>query len=240
MTIDANQPNSNAFTPSPTSGVGNPAAKSGGATTPGLADNFQTFLTLLTTQLKNQSPLDPLNVNQFTQQLVQFAQVEQQLKGNNLLATLLNTEKAVQSTQALAFVGTTAIVEGSTARLDKSSAVWTMSAPKSVSAVVSITNTAGQTVYSRNLALNAGEHKFVWDGKSNDGKRWPDGIYNMTVTAKDGSGQNVAISTETQGTVDSVDLSASPALISIAGQSYTVDKIKRVVRPSSADASSSF
>jgi len=40
-----------------------------------LADNFQTFLTLLTTQLKNQNPLDPLDTNQFTQQLVQFAQV---------------------------------------------------------------------------------------------------------------------------------------------------------------------
>ena len=49
---------------------------------PGIADNFQTFLTLLTTQLQNQNPLDPLDTNQFTQQLVQFAGVEQQLKSN--------------------------------------------------------------------------------------------------------------------------------------------------------------
>jgi flagellar basal-body rod modification protein FlgD len=186
MAIDATPPNSIVATPSSTSGVGNSAAKSGGTATPGLADNFQTFLSLLTIQLKNQNPLDPLNINQFTQQLVQFAQVEQQLKGNNLLATLLNTQKAVQSRQALAFVGTTAVVEGSTATLGKSSAVWTMGAPKGVSAVVSITNTAGQTVYSGNLALNASENKFVRDGKSNDGRRRPDGIYNMTVTAKDG------------------------------------------------------
>src|SRR4030081_535001 len=70
-----------------------------------LAGNFQTFLTLLTTQLKNQNPLDPLDTNQFTSQLVQFAQVEQQLKQNDQLATLVSIEKSAQSTTALAFVG---------------------------------------------------------------------------------------------------------------------------------------
>ena len=59
------------------------------STATSIADNFQTFLTLLTTQLKNQNPLDPLDTNQFTQQLVQFAQVEQQLKPNDQLATLV-------------------------------------------------------------------------------------------------------------------------------------------------------
>src|SRR6266550_5414117 len=68
-----------------------------------IAGNFQTFLTLLTTQLKNQNPLDPLDTNQFTQQLVQFAQVEQQLRGNEQLATLVSIEKGAQSTTALAF-----------------------------------------------------------------------------------------------------------------------------------------
>ena len=52
----------------------------------------------------------------------------------------------------------------------------------------------------------------------------------MTVTAKDSNGKDVAISTEVQGTVDSVDLTASPALLSIGGKNYTVDQIKRVVK----------
>ncbi|HTO66152.1 MAG TPA: flagellar hook capping FlgD N-terminal domain-containing protein, partial [Bradyrhizobium sp.] len=55
-----------------------------------LAGNFQTFLTLLTTQLQNQNPLDPLDTNQFTQQLVQFASVEQQLKTNDELSSLVS------------------------------------------------------------------------------------------------------------------------------------------------------
>src|ERR1700704_2121048 len=77
-----------------------------------IAGNFQTFLTLLTTQLKNQNPLEPLDTNQFTQQLVQFAQVQQQLKQNDQLATLVAIEKAAQSTSALAFVGSTLTADG--------------------------------------------------------------------------------------------------------------------------------
>src|SRR6185295_19384822 len=82
-----------------------------------IASNFQTFLTLLTTQLKNQNPMDPLDTNQFTQQLVQFAQVEQQIKQNDQLATLVALEKTAQSTTALAFVGQTVTVDGKTAAL---------------------------------------------------------------------------------------------------------------------------
>ncbi|MGY4482257.1 flagellar hook assembly protein FlgD [Bradyrhizobium sp. LM3.2] len=70
-----------------------------------LAGNFQTFLTLLTTQLQNQNPLDPLDTNQFTQQLVQFAGVEQQLKTNDSLSQLVTLQQTTQATQALGFVG---------------------------------------------------------------------------------------------------------------------------------------
>ncbi|MGB7659645.1 MAG: flagellar hook capping FlgD N-terminal domain-containing protein [Pseudolabrys sp.] len=81
-----------------------------------IASNFTMFLQLLTTQLKNQNPLDPLDTNQFTQQLVQFAQVEQQMKSNDLLSGLL-LEKSSEATAALAYVGSTVVVDGSTARL---------------------------------------------------------------------------------------------------------------------------
>src|SRR5438105_8943676 len=108
-----------------------------------LADNFQTFLTLLTTQLKNQNPLDPLDTNQFTQQLVQFAQVEQQLKSNDQLATLVSLQQTAQTTQALNFVGATAVVDGSTTALAHGSARWTINAPKPVTANVIVRNATG-------------------------------------------------------------------------------------------------
>src|SRR5215204_7359614 len=97
--------------------------------TTGIADNFQTFLTLLTTQLQHQNPLDPLDTNQFTQQLVQFAGVEQQLKSNEQLKALVEIEKSAQATQALIYVGHTVAVDGSSANFD-GSATWNLVADK--------------------------------------------------------------------------------------------------------------
>src|SRR3977135_4212362 len=87
-----------ATTPPSTSSSSGSSDSTTGAT---LAGNFQTFLTLLTTQLKNQNPLDPLDTHQFTQQLVQFAGVEQQLRQNEQLSTLVSLEKTGQATTAL-------------------------------------------------------------------------------------------------------------------------------------------
>src|SRR5881628_1602464 len=89
-----------------------------------LAGNFNTFLTLLTTQLKNQNPLDPLDTNQFTQQLVQFAGVEQQMKMNTQMTSLISIEQAAQSTAAMAYLGATATVDGSTTKLAGGKATW--------------------------------------------------------------------------------------------------------------------
>src|SRR5437660_11009547 len=91
-----------------------------------IAGNFQSFLTLLTTQLQNQNPLDPLDTNQFTQQLVQFAGVEQQLKTNDQLTSLVSLQQTAQSTQALGFVGKTAVVDGATTKLTNSAATWNL------------------------------------------------------------------------------------------------------------------
>src|SRR2546427_9233524 len=103
---------------SPATIAGNTA--SGAASVVGadtIQQNFNSFLQLLTTQLKNQNPLDPLDTNQFTQQLVSFAQVEQQLKANEQLTALVALQQTAQTTQALTFVGTTVSVDGATARL---------------------------------------------------------------------------------------------------------------------------
>ncbi|MBR1224189.1 MULTISPECIES: flagellar hook assembly protein FlgD [unclassified Bradyrhizobium] len=229
MAVDATMPTT--IVSAPATGSSSSSSSTSSTATTGIADNFQTFLTLLTTQLQNQNPLDPLDTNQFTQQLVQFAGVEQQLKSNEQLKSLLEIEKSAQATQALVYVGNTVAVDGSKAAFDKS-ATWNFQSDKDTSATITITNSAGQTAYSGNYALKQGGSSFVWDGKGNDGVQWPAGTYTLTATGKDSSGNNVAISTEVQGVVDSVDLSASPPLLSIGGQSYTTDKIKRVVRPS--------
>jgi flagellar basal-body rod modification protein FlgD len=226
MAVDATMPTPVVSAPGTGTATGNKTASD---KTTGIADNFQTFLTLLTTQLQNQNPLDPLDTNQFTQQLVQFAGIEQQLKSNEQLKSLVEIEKGAQATQALVYVGNTVAIDGSKAQFDKS-ATWNFNSEQDTTAKITITNSAGQTAYSGNFNLKKGGSSFVWDGKGNDGVQWPPGTYTLTATGKDSKGNNVAISTEVQGVVDSVDLTSSPPLLSIGGQSYTTDKIKRVMR----------
>jgi flagellar basal-body rod modification protein FlgD len=196
-----------------------------------LADNFDAFLQLLTTQLKNQNPLDPLDTNQFTQQLVQFAQVEQQIKQNQQLETLISIEKTAQATTALAFVGATVAVDGETTALTNGQATWAFNVPKPASASLTIKNASGQTVYSGSFTMQAGAQSFQWDGRDNNGVQWPDGNYTISIVAKDASGQTVSIASEIEGVVDSVDLTKNPPVLSIGGQAFTLDKVKRVVRP---------
>jgi flagellar basal-body rod modification protein FlgD len=195
-----------------------------------IAGNFQSFLTLLTTQLQNQNPLDPLDTNQFTQQLVEFAGVQQQLNTNDSLATLVSLQQTAQSTQALGFVGQTAIVNGSTAALTDSQATWELSVPTNSTANISITNSAGSTVYSGSYAMTAGNSQaFVWNGLGNDGTQYPDGSYTLTATAVDGSKNPVAVTTQVEGQVTSIDLTKSPPLLTINGQTYTVNQIQSIV-----------
>lgn len=194
-----------------------------------IANNFQTFLTLLTTQLKNQNPLDPLDTNQFTQQLVQFSQVEQQMKANDQLTQLVSLEKTAQTTAALAYVGATVAIDGSTAKLANGSAEWTFSSTKPASATFTIKAANGETAYSGSFAINTGTQAFSWDGRGNNGTLWPDGDYTMTVSAVDSSGQSTAVTTEVQGQVQSVDVSTTPPVLTIGGQTYSFDKIKRII-----------
>ncbi len=215
-------------TPLPASSSSSSLSSTSGAT---LAGNFQSFLTLLTTQLKNQNPLDPLDTNQFTQQLVQFAGVEQQLKTNDSLSTLVSLQQTAQSTQALGFVGKTAVVDGSTAALKNSAATWELSVPTNSNVNISITSSTGQTVFTGNYSVSAGSNQpFSWNGKGNDGTQWPDGQYKLTATAADSAGNSVGVTTQIQGVVSSVDLTKSPPLLSINGQTYTVSQIKSIAQ----------
>ena len=196
-----------------------------------IAGNFQSFLTLLTTQLQNQNPLDPLDTNQFTQQLVEFAGVQQQLNTNDSLATLVSLQQTAQSTQALGFVGKTAVVNGSTAALaTNGTATWELSVPSASNVNVTIASSTGQTVFTGTFSVAAGNNQpFTWDGKGNDGTLWPDGNYTMTATAKDSSNNSVAVTTQVQGVVTSVDLTQSPPLLTIDGKTFTVSQIQSIV-----------
>src|SRR6478736_5474552 len=118
-----------ATVPPITTGTGT-SAVSGALDNVEIASNFTTFLQLLTTQLKNQNPLDPLDTNQFTQQLVQFAQVEQQMKSNDQLGTLASLQQSAQATAALSYVGSTVVLDGSSTQMTNHAAAWNLNVSK--------------------------------------------------------------------------------------------------------------
>jgi flagellar basal-body rod modification protein FlgD len=218
---------------------GSSAAASSALASQQIAGNFQSFLTLLTTQLQNQNPLDPLDTNQFTQQLVEFAGVQQQLNTNDSLATLVSLQQATQSTEALSYVGKTATVSGSTATMTNSEAVWGVSIPTASTMAVSIASSTGQTVFTGTYNVSAGNNQpFEWNGQGNDGTQYPDGNYTMTATAKDSAGNTVAVATAVGGEVTSVDLTKTPPLLTIGGQTYTMSQIQSIIAPSSSTSSS--
>lgn len=195
-----------------------------------IAGNFQSFLQLLTTQLENQDPLSPLDTNQFTQQLVEFAGVQQQINTNDSLSTLVSLQQTAQSSQALQFVGKTAVVKGNTATMTSSEATWTLDIPTASNVTINIANSSGQTVYTSTAAVAAGNNQvFNWNGLGSDGTQNPDGNYTLTATAKDSNGNTVAVTTSVAGVVSSVDLTQSPPLLSIGSQTFTVNQVESII-----------
>ncbi len=208
------------------------AASTGKTATKGIAENFDSFLMLLTTQLKNQSPLDPLDTNQFTQQLVQFASVEQQLKSNATLSALLTTVKASTTSNAASFIGMQVTADGATTRLANGSARWVLNPARNASqAAITIRDKNGGVVATRTSALTAGAQTFTWDGKTSTGTTAPDGDYTITVAALDSSGQGVPVKTEISGRVDAVDMTGDTPQLVIGSVRVPLGSVKTLGLP---------
>ena len=208
------------------------AAATGKTPSKGIAQNFDAFLLLLTTQLKNQSPLDPLDTNQFTQQLVQFASVEQQLKQNETLSALLAATKASATSNAAGFIGMQVTADGATSRLSGGSAKWVLNAARNASqAVLTIRDKSGGVVATRTTALTAGAQSFAWDGKTSTGAAAPEGDYTLTVTALDAAGQGVSVKTEIAGRVDAVDMTGDAPQLVVGSTRVPMSSVKTLGLP---------
>jgi flagellar basal-body rod modification protein FlgD len=197
-----------------------------------IAQNFDTFLLLLTTQLKNQNPLDPLDTNQFTQQLVQFAGVEQQIRSNESLEALVKMQQSQQTSVALSYVGKTVTADGTVSTLKSGVATWYVTAPRTASATVAILDAKGNTVFTQDTTIEAGTFAFNWDGRTSTGATAPEGAYTIQINAKDSAGQSVTVSTQFSGVVDAVDLSGAEPLVMVGTALLSLDKIKSVQQAS--------
>ena len=218
------------------------AATAAGTTgTQQIAGNFNEFLQLLTTQLQNQDPLSPLDTNQFTQQLVEFASVQQQIDMNTNMQTLISLQQTTAATQALQLVGSNVTLTGNTANLSNATsnpASWTLNASAPGTAAITITNSSGQTAFTGTTTLNAGTQSYSWNGLGNNKVKWPDGSYTIAVTGTGASGQAITVTSQVQGTVSAVNMSQTPPTLTVNGQGYPISSIQSVGSTSSGITSS--
>ncbi len=168
------------------------------AATNQLSADMNTFLTLLTTQLKYQDPLDPMDTAEFTNQLVQYSSVEQSIQTNAKLDSLLAINVSNLGAQAVSYIGKTVQVLGDVMPLENGKAKATYTLDKNVqSAVVAVKDMNGKVVYSEQAKVTSGTHEFTWDGKDSYGQQLEDGAYQVVVTTNAKSGETAANVTTT-------------------------------------------
>ncbi len=196
-----------------------------------LATNKETFLQLLTTQLKNQDPLSPTDTTQMTQQITQMTGVEQQLVTNDLLAALVGMNTGTGLSEGVAMIGKqiTAISDTSTLKNGTATFSWTQPSA-SASLKVEIKNPAGKVV--RTLTPDdqkSGDHTITWDGKDDSGAQLPDGgVYGIVVTAKTGDGKEIKatnIKGRAEGVVTAVDNATGQPMVVVDGKTIPVDNV---------------
>ncbi len=173
-----------------------------------LVSNFETFLSLLTAQLKNQDPLSPLDSNEFTAQLTQMTGVEQQLLTNDLLTSLLEAQQGGGLTGATSYIGKDATAAWSATRLEDGEARWSYELAASAGSVeLQVLDASGKVVWTGPAPERGeGTHDFVWDGKTSAGGQLSDGgVYTLKVVAKNGTAE-VESQVLTRGRVTGVEL----------------------------------
>ena len=169
-----------------------------------LSGNFQDFLQMLMTQLQNQDPTSPLDTNQFTQELVEFSGVEQQINTNASLSQLISLNQASEVIQGSALAGKTVSVNSPSMPLQDGSGSLSFTAPAAENVLINITNSTSQTVRSAIVSATAGQNTWTWNGQSNSGTEMPDGAYNVSITAVGTNAAMTSVPFTVSGTVTGV------------------------------------
>ena len=188
-----------------------------------LSGNFDTFLRLLTTQLQHQDPLEPMDATKFTDQLVSYSQVEQQINTNANLASLIALTKSSIGANAITYLGKNVLTTGPQSALENGAAKWRYALGSDANTLqLTIKDSSGHTVRTMTGDKTVGIHEFTWDGKNDGGIDQPAGTYTLTVTAKQQDGTAVSSSVGGIGLISEIDMSGAEPLLTIGDRSVTL------------------
>jgi flagellar basal-body rod modification protein FlgD len=192
-----------------------------------LSADLNTFLRLLTTQLRNQDPTQPMDANQLTNQLVQFSTVEQQMNTNQTLQSLLSLQQAGQLGQAAALVGRRVAVETDRLPLQAGRAELNLPAAGAArSARIEIRDTTGNLVRSQDVPLGTAAGAWRWDGKDQRGQSRADGSYRVTVTGRGSDGASVPIGFTVTGEVTGATRDHGTVMLRMGALSVGYDRLR--------------
>ncbi len=138
--------------------------------------DFESFLQLLTAQMRNQDPLSPIDSTQFVEQLASFSTVEQQIQTNSLLEDMVAGMTASDLSNASQWVGRTVEAASPTARFDGSPMSFRIPDGVDGSPLEAIVYSAGGDI-TRRIGLEPGQVAFSWDGANGNGEPAAPGDY---------------------------------------------------------------
>lgn len=198
------------------------------AATTKLNGDFNMFLKLLTAQMQNQDPLNPMDTAQYTQQLVQYSQVEQQIAQTGTLKSILSGMRTQDISQASSMIGRVAAFDTPTAGLGSAPAHWDFTADHPIASLkATISDANGHVIDTRSLDANA-EGSFVWDGKLPSGGTVPAGAYTLALTATDVGGGTVPVAIRSVGQVDQVRVDGGTVTLEVNGQQIPLSALLRI------------
>lgn len=191
-----------------------------------IAGNFNSFLTMLTTQLKNQDPSSPMNADQFTSELATFAGVQQQVNTNTNLGQLISLGQNGQLTSDSGLVGQKATFTSSQISLQSGTGHINFTTGSAAPIAIAVTDASGNVVRTVQEASITGSNSWTWNGRDDSGNSLADGAYGIAVQTQDAAGKAISLPFTVTGVITGVSKSSSGGvMLKIGSESVDMNNV---------------